>query len=91
MLAIARALMSEPTLLLLDELTLGLSPKAADEIYEVLARIADRGTSLLLMEQNAERPTQLADHVYVLSHGKVVFSGAPSALSQEDLVAAYLG
>lgn len=91
MLAIARALMSEPTLLLLDELTLGLSPKAADEIYEVLGRIAERGTSLLLLEQNAERATQLADHVYVLSHGKVVFSGPPDSLSQEDLVAAYLG
>lgn len=91
MLAVARALMSEPTLLVLDELTLGLSPKAADEIYEVLERITERGTSLLLLEQNAERPTRLADHVYVLSHGKVVFSGAPGDLSQEDLVAAYLG
>ena len=91
MLAVARALMSEPTLLVLDELTLGLSPKAADEIYEVLERIAERGTSLLLLEQNAERPTKLADHVYVLSHGKVVFSGSPGSLSQEDLVAAYLG
>lgn len=91
LLAIARALMSEPTLLLLDELTLGLSPKAADEIYDVLTRIAERGTSLLLLEQNAERATQLADHVYVLSHGRVVFSGAPAELRQEDLVAAYLG
>ncbi|XPP26816.1 MAG: ATP-binding cassette domain-containing protein [Leucobacter sp.] len=91
MLAIARALMSEPSLLILDELTLGLSPKAADEIYDVLTRIAERGTSLLLLEQNAERATKLADHVYVLSHGKVVFSGAPAELSQEDLVAAYLG
>jgi ABC-type branched-subunit amino acid transport system ATPase component len=91
MLAIARALMSEPTLLVLDELTLGLSPKAADEIYEVLERISARGMSLLLLEQNAERPTRIADQVYVLSHGRVVFSGVPAELSQEALVAAYLG
>ena len=90
MLAIARALMSEPTLLILDELTLGLSPKAADEIYAVLRRIATRGTSLMLLEQNAERALEIADYVYVLSHGKFTFAGAPGELSQADLVSAYL-
>jgi branched-chain amino acid transport system ATP-binding protein len=91
MLAIGRALMSNPRLLMLDEVTLGLSPKVADEIYEAIERIASTGTSLLLVEQDADRCLDVAHRAYVLSHGRVAFEGPPSQLSHEQLVAAYLG
>jgi branched-chain amino acid transport system ATP-binding protein len=91
MLAIGRALMSDPGLLMLDEVTLGLSPKVADEIYEAINRIAATDTSLLLVEQDTERCLSVADRAYVLSHGRVVFEGIPADLTQERLLSAYLG
>lgn len=91
MVAIGRALMSAPTLLLLDEVTLGLSPKAADEIYSAIERIAATGTSLLLVEQDIARSTSVATRAVVLAQGQVVFDDMPSKLSQEQLIAAYLG
>lgn len=91
MVAIGRALMAAPSLLLLDEVTLGLSPKAADEIYHAIARIADSGTSLLLVEQDIARSTSVAMRAVVLAQGVVVYDDAPERLSQHQLVEAYLG
>ena len=91
MLAIGRALMSDPRLLVLDEVTLGLSPKVADEIYAAIAAIAADETSLLLVEQDTERSLAVADHAIVLSHGEVVYDGPPAGLTRERLLAAYLG
>ena len=91
MLAIARALMSRPRLLLCDEVTLGLSPKVADEIYIALRRVAGEGTALLLVEQDAERCLAAARRAYVLERGRVVWHGAAADLDDATLVAAYLG
>lgn len=91
MLAIGRALMSDPRLLILDEVTLGLSPKVADEIYAAIAAIAANDTSLLLVEQDTERSLAVADHAVVLAHGEVVYDGLPADLTRERLLSAYLG
>ncbi len=91
MLAIGRALMSDPRLLVLDEVTLGLSPKVADEIYSAIATIAANDTSLLLVEQDTERSLAVADHAVVLAHGEVVYDGRPADLTRERLLSAYLG
>ena len=90
MLAIARALMSAPRLLICDEVTLGLSPKVADEIYLALHRVATDGTSILLIEQDAERCLAAADRAYVLQRGRVVWTGPAAELEEPILVSAYL-
>ena len=91
MLAIARALMSQPGLLICDEVTLGLSPKVADEIYDSLnARVID-GMSLILIEQDATRCLSVASRAYVLSHGSVAYDGPAAELADETLISAYLG
>ena len=92
MLAIARALMSEPKLLLLDEPSLGLSPKLADDVLRQVATIVARGTSVLLAEQNVARSLHCCDRAYVLEVGRVVLSGDAGALRHSDqLRRAYLG
>jgi len=91
MLAIGRALMSRPRLLLCDEVTLGLSPKVADEIYAALGRVARAGTALLLVEQDAERCLSAARRAYVLERGRVFWQGKAAELDDATLVAAYLG
>ena len=80
MLAIARALLSRPALLLLDEPSLGLAPKVTRELFAVLARVkAEQGTSMLLVEQNATLALELADSAYVLEAGRTVLSGPAGA------------
>ena len=92
MLAIGRALMSEPELLLLDEPSLGLAPVLVREVGEVLARLNDEGTSVLLVEQNAAMALALADRGYVLENGRVVLEGAAEQLRDDPTVQrAYLG
>ena len=78
MVAIGRALMSEPRLLMVDELSLGLSPVAVDELLERLAQLNREGLSILLIEQFVERALRLADRVYVLVKGRVAFEGTPA-------------
>lgn len=92
MLAIGRALMGEPRLLLLDEPSLGLSPKLADEVLAAIKTIVGHGTAVLLAEQNVRKALACCDRAYVLEIGKVALSGASSTLrNAEEIRRAFLG
>jgi len=92
MLAMGRALMARPKVLLLDEPSMGLSPIMVDKIFEVVADIHSRGTTVLLVEQNASRALGLANRGYVMESGEVTMSGEAKALLNDPKVrAAYLG
>jgi len=92
MLAIGRALMSRPKLLLLDEPSLGLAPIMVDTIFQVIREINQRGTTILLIEQNAAKALAVANRGYVLETGRVVKEGTASALLESpDVQRAYLG
>lgn len=92
MLCIARALMSKPRLLLLDEPSLGLAPMVVKQIFDLLTRIRGEGTSILLVEQNARAALRVADHAYVMEAGRVTLSGNAADLAADPRVrAAYLG
>ena len=92
MLAMGRALMARPKVLLLDEPSMGLSPIMVDKIFEVVADIHSRGTTILLVEQNASRALGLADRGYVMDSGEVTMSGdAKQLLNDPKVRAAYLG
>jgi branched-chain amino acid transport system ATP-binding protein len=92
MLAIARALMARPRLLLLDEPSLGLAPRLVAEVFAALARLRDEGLTLLLVEQMAEAALEIADRAYVLEQGRIVLGGTAEALRRDERVAhAYLG
>ena len=90
-LAIARALVADPEVLLLDEPSLGLAPRVVDLVFEVLSSIRDRGLAVLLVEQRAQRTVALADRSHVLSNGELRLTlGPESAGDTEALVSAYL-
>jgi branched-chain amino acid transport system ATP-binding protein len=92
MLAIARAMMSRPKLLLLDEPSLGLAPVIVEQIFDVVQRINEAGMSVLLVEQNVVDALELADRAYVLEEGRIVREGDPDELlADEGLRQAYLG
>jgi len=92
MLAIGRALMSRPRLLLLDEPSLGLAPLVVEDIFKTLQAINREGTTILLIEQNANLALSISHYVYVLSVGSIVLEGTPEAVKQEgQLLTAYLG
>jgi len=93
MLAISRALMARPELILLDEPSLGLSPKLTKEIFEIVVRInRERGTTILLVEQNANMALNAADHGYVLENGRIVMEDSCAVLREkEDIKEFYLG
>ena len=93
MLAISRALMGAPDVILLDEPSLGLSPKLTREIFEIVVRInRERGTTMLLVEQNANMALNVADHGYVLETGRIVMDDSCAALREkEDIKEFYLG
>ena len=92
MLAMGRALMARPKVLLMDEPSMGLSPIMVDKIFEVVNDIHSRGTTVLLVEQNASRALQLATRGYVMDSGEVTMSGEAKALLNDPKVrAAYLG
>jgi ABC-type branched-subunit amino acid transport system ATPase component/ABC-type branched-subunit amino acid transport system permease subunit len=87
MLAIGRALLMSPKLLICDELSLGLAPKVAEEVYEALLRINASGVAVLLIEQNVHRALEIATIAYVLNRGRVTFAGAPGDLLDEAVLA----
>ena len=90
--AIGRALMSAPTILMLDEPSLGLSPLLCTELFNALEKIRDRGVGILLVEQNARRSLAVADRGYILENGRRTGAGAAAALLQDDAIQkAYLG
>jgi branched-chain amino acid transport system ATP-binding protein len=92
MLAIARALMSNPSMLLLDEPSMGLSPILVEQIFEIVQSINKQGTSVLLVEQNAQMALSIADRAYVLETGKITLEGnAQDVLSNPSVIEAYLG
>ena len=92
MLAMGRALMAKPSILLLDEPSMGLSPLLVSEIFNIIQEINDKGTTILLVEQNAKRALAIADRAYVLETGKITLEGTGEELSNDERVQkAYLG
>jgi len=92
MLAIARALMGRPKLLMMDEPSLGLAPILIEEIFRVIRELHARGTTILLVEQNAHQALAVADRAYVMEVGRVILSGAATDLREHELLKkAYLG
>jgi branched-chain amino acid transport system ATP-binding protein len=92
MVAVARALMSGPRLLMLDEPSLGLAPRMVDELLAIARRIADAGTTVLLVEQNVRKALAVADHAHVLERGALVAGGPAAELARSDVIRqAYLG
>jgi len=92
MLAVARALMSRPKLLLMDEPSLGLAPLVVEEIFRTIAELHRDGTTILLVEQNAHMALKVAQHFYLIEQGRVTFSGDPGSLAEDELIRrAYLG
>jgi branched-chain amino acid transport system ATP-binding protein len=92
MLAVARALMSRPRLLLMDEPSVGLAPKVVAEIFAIVRQLHAEGTSIFLVEQNAHMALKVAQHFYLMEQGRVSFSGTPGQLAEDDVVQrAYLG
>jgi branched-chain amino acid transport system ATP-binding protein len=91
MVAIGRALMSNPRLLLCDEISLGLSPKVIKDIYTAVPRIREGGTSILVVEQDVGQALAVADRVYCFMEGRVTLTGTPEQLTRQDIAAAYFG
>ncbi len=92
MLAMGRALMSHPKLLMLDEPSMGLSPLLVDQVFEIIKEINKDGTTILLVEQNAGKSLAISDRAYVLENGEIVLSGTGKELSESEMVKkAYLG
>ena len=92
MLAIARALMARPKILMMDEPSLGLAPLIVDQIFKIIQQLNEEGVTILLVEQNARMALSIAHKLYLLEQGKVTFEGNPTEMQQEELIQrAYLG
>ena len=92
MLAMGRALMSQPRIILMDEPSMGLSPIYVEEIFNIIQSISKAGTTVLLVEQNAKKALAIADRAYVLETGNIVLSGNANELMNDDSIKkAYLG
>ena len=92
MLAISRAMMSKPTVLLVDELSLGLMPIAIDECYRALNSLRDAGIAILLVEQNTERVADAADRIVIMESGRITWNGTgKEAQCNSTILRAYLG
>ena len=92
MLAMGRAMMSHPDLLMLDEPSMGLSPLLVDQVFDIIKKFHEDGTTILLVEQNANKSLAISDRAYVLENGNIVLSGTGAELmASEDIKKAYLG
>ena len=92
MLAVARALMSRPKLLLMDEPSLGLAPLVVEEIFHIIAELHPEGATIFLVEQNAHMALKVAQHFFLMEQGRVTFSGNPGSLAEDEVIRrAYLG
>ena len=91
MVAIGRALMSNPDVLLCDEISLGLAPVVIRDIYKALPKIRESGASVIVVEQDITQALAVADRVYCMMEGRVTLEGRPDAISREDIHAAYFG
>ena len=92
MLAVARALMSRPKLLLMDEPSLGLAPLVVEEIFRTIAELHRDGATIFLVEQNAHMALKVAQHFFLMEQGRVTFSGDPGSLAEDEVIRrAYLG
>jgi branched-chain amino acid transport system ATP-binding protein len=91
MLAVTQAYVRQPTLIMVDEASFGLAPKIVDAIFGFLRRAIDGGAALLIVDQFVDRALAMADQAYVLSGGEIVYAGAASDLSQDEIVSRYLG
>ena len=92
MLAIGRALMANPKVILLDEPSMGLAPVIVQEVFNIIRRLKQAGTTLLLVEQFAKSALEVADYAYVMEHGRIAIAGTPAELQKnERMLAAYLG
>ena len=91
MVAIGRALMSDPELILFDELSLGLAPLVVDDIYQRVRELHQRGLTAIVIEQDMKRALSVADNVFVMLEGRVVLQGSPQDLTEEQVTAAYFG
>jgi branched-chain amino acid transport system ATP-binding protein len=92
MLAVARALMSRPKLLLMDEPSLGLAPLVVEEIFRIIAELHRDGATIFLVEQNAHLALKMAQRFYLMEQGRVTFSGDPGSLAEDEVIRrAYLG
>jgi len=92
MLAVARALMSRPKLLLMDEPSLGLAPLVVEEIFRIIAELHREGSTIFLVEQNAHMALRVAQHFFLIEQGRVTFSGDPGSLAEDEVIRrAYLG
>ena len=92
MLAIARALMAKPRLLLLDEPSMGLAPLVVHEIFKMLRELSRKGLTIFLVEQNARQALNIADYAYVMENGAIALSGASAEMLQNpQIIEVYLG
>jgi len=92
MLAMGRAIMSKPKLLMLDEPSMGLSPLLVDQVFDIIKELHENGTTILLVEQNANKSLAISDRAYVLENGKIALSGTGAELlASEEIKKAYLG
>ena len=91
MLALARAYLCDPRIVLLDEVSMGLAPIVVDQIFESIRHLADLGISLLIVEQYLSRALELSNYVYLIDHGRITFAGRPESLDEGSILHSYLG
>jgi len=91
MVALSRCFVSRPSVVVLDEVSMGLAPRVIDEIFAALRRLADEGTALLVVEQYVTRALAISDAVHLINRGRLTFSGRPEEVDEEQVVAGYLG
>jgi branched-chain amino acid transport system ATP-binding protein len=91
MLALARIYVAEPRVVLFDEVSMGLAPLIVAEIFDAITQLARSGISIVLVEQYVNRALQMADHAYMISRGRITFSGRPSELDEQTVLNGYLG